>query len=71
MPRITRRTYPNLKTWREAQGWSTREAARFLEISQTFYGRLERGEQVAVRDTLARIVDRTHVPVETLVGLAS
>lgn len=71
MKRVTTRPYPNLKTWREAAGLSQREAADLLSISQTYYGRLERGEQVVVRDAAKRIIDLTGVPLETLVGLAS
>lgn len=64
------RTYPNLETWRKAHGLSQREAALQLEISQTYYSRLERGLQTATRDTAKRIMAETRVPLEVLVGVA-
>lgn len=70
MPRVIARTYPDLKTWRRAQGFGQRQAATLLGISQTYYSRLERREQVATRETAARIIDLTGVPLETITGVA-
>ena len=62
--------YPTLEAWREAANLSQMEAAKLLGISQTYYGRLERGEQVAVREKARNIMAKTGVPVEVLVGLS-
>ena len=70
MKQITRRTYPDLRTWRKARGFGQREAADFLDISQTYYSRLERRVQ-AMRGKRAKIVTgKTGVPIEVLVGAA-
>jgi len=70
MKRVTTRSYPDLGTWRSAQGLGQRDAARLLGISQTYYGRLERGEQAARGPRAKTIMAKTGVPLEVLVGAA-
>jgi len=66
-----RKTTPlSLLAWRTQQGWSQREAAQFLEMSQTGYAKLELGQRYARTQTLARLIARTGVPVEVLAGVA-
>lgn len=69
MKRVTR-AYPDLKTWRDAQDFSQREAADFLSISQTFYSRLERRTLCAPGKRAKVIMEKTGVPLEVLVGAA-
>jgi predicted transcriptional regulator len=63
-------TYPNLKTWRRTLRLNQREAALLLGISQTHYCRLERGVYAPKRDVLKRLMAKTGVPIEVLVGVA-
>lgn len=64
------RSYPDLKTWRRAQRYTQEEAAAYLGISQTFYSRLERGIFWPGRATAKRLMERTGVALETLLGVA-
>lgn len=70
MERVTTRAYPDLKTWRDAKRFNQRQAAKLLGISQTYYGRLERREQLAIGKCAKRITELTGVPLEILVGAA-
>jgi transcriptional regulator with XRE-family HTH domain len=70
MKRLTSRSYPTLKHWRDAAELTQREAADFLGISQSFYNRLEQGLQAAHGKNAKRITERTGVPLEILVGAA-
>lgn len=70
MKRITTRSYPDLKTWREAIGLNQRDAATLLGISQTYYSRLERGTQPTTGKRAKVIMTKTGVPIEVLVGAA-
>lgn len=70
MRHITSRSYPNLLTWRRAQQLNQRDAAAMLGISQTYYSRLERGEQAATGKRAKGIMAKTGVPLEILVGAA-
>ena len=70
MMRVTERNYPDLKSWREAHGFNQRQAARLLNISQTYYGRLERREQAATGRRAKTIMAVTGVPLAILVGAA-
>lgn len=64
------RAYPNLKTWRAANGLNQREAARKLGISQAVYSRAESGiGRPRVRDAVI-ISERTGVPLETVLCVA-
>lgn len=69
MQRVTKH-YPTLKAWREAANLNQRDAARLLGISQTYYGRLERGVQSARGKKAKAFTQKTGVPVEVLVGAA-
>lgn len=70
MKQFARRTYPDLRAWRKAHGFSQHTAAAFLGISQTYYNRLERRMQTATGQRAKDIIERTGVPLETLVGVA-
>lgn len=64
------RPYPTLKAWRQAHGYSQRQAAAILNISQGYYSRLETRTQPARGRLAARIMSQTGVPIEVLVGAA-
>lgn len=70
MAKSIKRPYPDLKTWRDAQGMNQREAAKYLGISQTFYSRLERRAQAMSGKQAKDAVAKTGVPLEILVGAA-
>lgn len=70
MAQTPSRPYPDLATWRAAQGLSQHAAARKLGISQTYYSRLERGVQAARGPVAKRLMAATGVPLEVLVGAA-
>lgn len=68
---MKRRAYPTLKAWRDAQEFSQRQAAKELGITQAYYCQLENGKQ-APRPTIAKkVADKTSVPLEVLLGIAS
>lgn len=64
------RSYPNLKTWREAKDFGQREAADHLGISQKSYSRFERGERFVKGKLAERLMARTGVSLEVLVGVS-
>lgn len=66
-----RKSYGNLRQWREAQGLSQAEAAEILEISQKSYSRFETGQRYVKGPLAARLMARTGVALEVLVGVAS
>ena len=66
----SRRSYPDLKTWRESHEWSQQEAAAHLSISQKAYSRLERGQRFVKGELAKRLMDQTGVSLEVLVGVA-
>jgi transcriptional regulator with XRE-family HTH domain len=68
--RTRSRSYPNLKTWRAAQGLSQDEAAAKLDISQSYYAKLELGIRVPRKPIMKRILAETGVPLEVLSGVA-
>lgn len=68
--RLTQRSYPDLKTWRDAHELCQREAAEQLGISQKSYSRFERGQRFVKGELAARLMDQTGVPLEVLVGVA-
>ena len=68
--RRPKREFRNLAEWRDELGLNQREAAAVLGISQTTYGRLERGVVTAVRGKAKRIMATTGVPIESLVGVS-
>jgi transcriptional regulator with XRE-family HTH domain len=70
MKHITTRAYPDLKTWRKAQGINQRDAGKLLGISQTYYSRLERRSLNATGPRAKGIMAKTGVPLEILVGAA-
>ena len=70
MPILTlSRAYPDLKTWRDAHGWSQMQAAAHLGISQKSYSRFERRDRFVKGDTAKRLMKRTGVPIEVLAGV--
>lgn len=66
----TRRAYPDLATWREAEHINQREAAERLGFSQSKYGRLERGVLTVVGAEAETVMAKTGVPLEVLVGVS-
>lgn len=52
-------------------GFSQHEAADFLGISQSYYCKLERKAQTPRKDVLKGLTERTGVPVDELMGIAS
>lgn len=60
----------SLKAWRRAKGFTTREAARHLGISQGFYQKIET-RKAFPRPTIAKsLTDQTGVPLDELLGIA-
>lgn len=70
MKRNPNRPYATLKAWRQARQCSQHEAAAFLGISQGFYSKLERRSQALRGPAAKRIMQKTGVPLEILVGAA-
>jgi transcriptional regulator with XRE-family HTH domain len=69
MPNKTqRRGYADLKAWRDDMELSQAEAAEMLGLSQKSYSRFERGQRFARGPIAKRLVKRTGVPLEVLVG---
>lgn len=67
----TRRPYPTLRHWREAQGLSQREAAKALGMSQSGYGKLEMRKRAPQTGARAKqLMEETGVPLEWLMGLS-
>jgi transcriptional regulator with XRE-family HTH domain len=70
MERTTTNTYPDLKSWREAQGFTHKQAAEFLGMSRSHYRTIELG-YTSPRAVLAQqIIEKTGVPLESLSGAA-
>lgn len=69
MPLKRTRAYPNLRTWRAANGLNQREAARKLGVSQAHYSRIESGAAPPHVRRAVVISERTGVPLETVLGI--
>jgi transcriptional regulator with XRE-family HTH domain len=66
----SKRTYPNLKTWREENALTQREAARLLKLSQSVYSRIENHER-APKPLKAKAISLTAgVPLESVLGIS-
>lgn len=65
------RPHSSLLAWRTAQGFNQHEAADFLGISQAYYCKLERHDQTPRPKIARRLMDRTGVPLDELLGIAS
>lgn len=63
--------HSSLAAWRRAQGYTQRQAADFLGVSQAYYSKLERHDQAPRRDVAKRLTERTGVPLDELLGIAS
>lgn len=70
-PEARVRPQTSLLAWRTAKGFNQHEAAVFLGISQAYYCKLERGDQTPRPKIARRLMDRTGVPLEELLGIAS
>ncbi len=70
MKRLTKRSYPDLKTWRAANALGQREAAEQLGISQKSYSRFERGQRFVKGELAKQLMARTGVPLEVLAGVS-
>ena len=66
---VTRRKYSTLRAWREALGISQAEAGLLLQISESQYARLERGERGTTGKRAKVIMAKTGVPLDALVGV--
>ena len=64
------RSYPDLKTWRDAQHMSQHEAASFLGVSQKSYSLFERRERFVKGELAKSLMAKTGVPIEVLAGVA-
>lgn len=62
--------YPDLLTWRKDHGFTQRQAARLLDMTQTYYARLERGKASAYGKRAKMLAKVTRVPLAVLVGAA-
>jgi transcriptional regulator with XRE-family HTH domain len=69
--RIRTKPYSSLKAWRLSHGFSQHEAARFLEISQSYYHKLETHQQSPRRNMARKLTQTTGVPLDELMGIAS
>lgn len=67
---VSRRSYPDLKTWRTAHDLGQRDAAAKLGISQTVYSRLERRRQSVKGELAKHLMAETGVPLEVLAGVS-
>jgi len=63
--------HSSLAAWRKAQGFTQKEAATFLGISQSYYCKLEVKAQQPRPAILKELTQRTGVPVDELMGIAS
>ena len=63
--------HSSLSAWRAAQGFSQHEAAAFLGISQTYYSKLENHVASPRPEIAKRVTERTGVPIDELMGIAS
>lgn len=61
----------SLKEWREARDLKQRDAARKLGISQGYYSKLELGIQTPRPKLAKRLMQRTGLALEVLMGIAS
>jgi transcriptional regulator with XRE-family HTH domain len=64
------RTYPSLKHWRAARGFSQRDAAAFLGCSQSKYAKLELNRTAPRPKVGMAISQTTGVPFEIVMGAA-
>lgn len=62
--------FQSLKDWRDAHGYSQREAAQLLGVTQPGYWKYETGQRHPRPAILRRITKLTGVPVEVLAGAA-
>lgn len=71
--KLLRRVKPHssLVAWRKASGFTQRQAAKYLGISQSYYYKLEAKQQQPRPRKLKTIADLTGVPVDELMGIAS
>lgn len=63
--------HSSLAAWRKAMGFNQREAAVFLGITQGYYSKLEKKVQTPRKGILRDLTERTGVPVDELMGIAS
>jgi transcriptional regulator with XRE-family HTH domain len=70
MKQTHRRSYPDLKAWREDHGLSQKEAAQILLVSRESYSRYERGARFVKGSLAKRLTITTGVPLEVISGAA-
>jgi len=62
--------HSSLKAWRRAKGFTQREAADYLGISQAYYSKLERHGQAPRKEIAKELTEKTGVPLDELMGIA-
>lgn len=63
--------HSSLAAWRNAHGLDQREAAQKLGISQSYYSKLETHNAAPRPKLLKQVAERTGVPLDELMGIAS
>ena len=70
-PAVRIKPHSSLAAWRRAQGFDQSEAAQFLGITQGTYSKLERHLMAPRPELLRTLTERTGVPIDELLGIAS
>lgn len=65
-----RSQFTSLREWREACGFSQREAARQFGVSQPGWAKIEALQRMPRRALAERIVRGTGLPMEVLMGIS-
>jgi transcriptional regulator with XRE-family HTH domain len=63
------RIYPTLLVWRREEGLTQKAAAQFLEVSQGFLSKIERGTAFPDRRKAKVISERAGVPLAAVLGV--
>lgn len=64
------KTHPTLLAWRTAKGWTQTQAAEYLGLTQSLYGKVE-AHDVAPRPKRGKAIsDKTGVSFESVMGVA-
>lgn len=71
MKKRNQATHRTLAAYRLANGLSQRDAAKLFAVSQAAWSLWERGKQRPHSRYVKRLVSKTGVPLEVLMGMAS
>lgn len=63
--------HSSLRSWRTTMKFTQRQAADYLGISQSYYSKLEAKAQSPRRTIMRELTEKTGVPVDALMGIAS